>query len=104
VLFTGDVEEPAQTELLRDHGAALDAVLLKVPHHGGDTNLEAFLRATGATVAVVSVGQPNRYGHPSPAALADLAGEGMRVLRTDQAGDVTVRFAPDGLLVRSADG
>lgn len=95
VLFPGDAEVPEQTEVLRDERLLLSATVLKVAHHGGNTSLPALVAAIGATVAVVSVG-PNRYGHPVPAVLAGLAHDGMRVFRTDRAGDVTVTFDPGG--------
>ena len=44
------------------------------------------------TVAVVSVGEDNRFGHPSAAAL-DRLGD-VIILRTDQHG--TVRLSTDG--------
>jgi DNA internalization-related competence protein ComEC/Rec2 len=103
VLFTGDVEEPAQAELLARYAHALPAQVLKVPHHGGNTNLPAFLAATRARVAVVSVG-PNRYGHPVPSVLATLRRDGMNVYRTDRAGDVTVEFDHGRLLIESERG
>jgi competence protein ComEC len=95
VLFPGDAEVDEQTEVLRDEEPMLAATVLKVAHHGGDTSLDGFVAAVGAMVAVVSVG-PNRYGHPVPAVLAELARDGMRVFRTDRAGDVTVTFLPRG--------
>jgi competence protein ComEC len=99
ILFTGDAEVPAQEDLIED-GDPLEAEVLKVPHHGGDTSLPAFFEESGATLAVVSTG-PNDYGHPVPSVLATLRGLGMRVVRTDLAGDVTVRFTDDGLLLES---
>jgi competence protein ComEC len=53
------------------------------------------------------VGQPNRYGHPVPEVLDALASDGMRVLRTDRLGDVTIRFGgagPGSLLIESSHG
>ena len=101
VLFTGDAEVPAQRDLLED-GDPVQATVLKVPHQGGDTSDPAFFDAVGAAVAVVSVG-PNEYGHPNPGVLATLAAEGMFLVRTDLAGDVTVSFAPSGPLVESSE-
>jgi competence protein ComEC len=37
---------------------------------------------------MVPVGAGNRYGHPHPAVLAELAEGGARVLRTDTDGDI----------------
>jgi competence protein ComEC len=100
VLFSGDAEEPAQSEMLRDEAPHLTAAVLKVPHHGGATTLTQFFQSVHARVAVVSVG-PNRYGHPVPEILAELAREGMRVFRTDHDGDVTVEFQGGEVLVRT---
>ena len=100
VLFTGDVEEPAQRDLVAD-GDPVAAAVLKVPHQGGATSVEEFFDAVGAEVAVVSVG-PNEYGHPVPWVLAALRRSGALVLRTDRSGEVTVRFDPRGVLVESA--
>jgi competence protein ComEC len=100
VLFTGDVEEPAQSDLLAD-GDPVAAAVLKVPHQGGATSIEEFFDAVGADVAVVSVG-PNEYGHPVPWVLSALRRSGALVLRTDQSGDIIVRFGPQGVLVESA--
>jgi competence protein ComEC len=101
VLFPADAEIPSQQWLL-DEGVPLSADLLKVPHHGGDTSAEGFFEAVAAEVAVVSVGQPNDYGHPVPSVLEAIEATGARVLRTDRLGDVTVTFAPEGLLIASA--
>jgi competence protein ComEC len=100
VLFTGDAEEREQRDLLADRDPVAAAVL-KVPHQGGATSIEEFFGAVGAAVAVVSVG-PNEYGHPVPWVLDALRRTGALVLRTDQAGDVTVRLGPEGVLVESA--
>lgn len=94
ILFTGDAEVPSQRDMLEDHDP-IEADVLKVPHHGGDTSDPAFLEATGAGVAVVSVGA-NDYGHPNPGVLDVLQAAGMSVYRTDHAGDLAVRFTFDG--------
>jgi competence protein ComEC len=86
--------------MLDDPAFSLSALVLKVPHHGGDTSLRQYFRAVDASVAVVSVG-PNRYGHPVPAVLRMLAEVGMRVLRTDRAGDLTISFDEGRVLVTS---
>jgi competence protein ComEC len=101
VLFPGDAEQPAQTDIMAHDDFLLTALVLKVPHHGGDTSLDAFVAAVHARVAVVSVG-PNTYGHPVPRVLAELVHDGMRVFRTDRFGDVTVIFRDGRLLIESS--
>jgi competence protein ComEC len=89
LLLAGDVEVEAQEALVRD-GTDLRADVLKVAHHGSAYQAPEFLRAVGASVAVISVGADNDYGHPSPLLLAELARLGPRTLRTDQGGDIAV--------------
>jgi competence protein ComEC len=89
VLFTGDLGAAAQARILAT-GVDLRADVLKVPHHGSADVDPEFLAASGAQVALVSVGADNTYGHPTPGLLALLARNGMRVHRTDVEGDLAV--------------
>lgn len=96
VLLTGDLDVPGEMDLLNS-GRIGPAAVLKVAHHGSDTSTsEAWLSAVQPTLAVISVGKNNMYGHPSPAVLERLAAADVPVLRTDRHGAVTLRFFPDG--------
>lgn len=92
-LLTGDVEPPAQQALLDAH-ADLRADVLKVPHHGSDHQEPRFLDATGASLALTSVGAGNTYGHPSVRTLARLGADGARSYRTDRDGAVALVARP----------
>jgi competence protein ComEC len=100
VLLAGDAERESQAAMLAAD-VDLHADVLKVPHHGGNTSLDAFLAASGAAVAIVSVGQPNDYGHPVASVLATIAATGARVVRTDRSGTVTVSLPVSGPVVLS---
>jgi competence protein ComEC len=89
LLLPGDTEVEAQQALVAA-GVLLRADVLKVPHHGSRFQDPRFLAATGAALALVSVGVDNDYGHPSARTLALLRGDGARVLRTDRDGDLAV--------------
>ena len=72
VLFTGDVEMAGEGVLL-EQSAELSADVLKVAHHGSDTSTTLeFLAAVAPSIAVISVGSDNTYGHPTPGTLARL--------------------------------
>jgi len=86
VLFAGEVQEEAQQELLA-HPDALRADVVKIAHHGSRHMLAEFYAATHARLALIPVGL-NRFGHPSPETLTAL--RGMRVLRSDRNGEVSV--------------
>jgi competence protein ComEC len=87
-LLTGDAEAPVEA-LLVGRGLVPPVDVLKVGHHGSTSSTTpGLLDAARPSVAVISSGAGNEYGHPAPETLAILAGT--PVLRTDLDGDVEV--------------
>ena len=94
-LFTGDAPQDVEDKLEAGEGGALRSTILKVGHHGSRLSTSArFVAAVRPSLAVISVGADNRYGHPSPEALKVLEDAGVPVLRTDLEG--TLIFRSDG--------
>jgi competence protein ComEC len=120
ILFTGDIDKPAQMELIRRNSLlpdakvsenkrkgrpflsrdasikerfGLSASLLKVPHHGSrEALLYSFLGAVSPSHAVISVGS-NPFGHPAAEFLHALEViTGNTPWRTDLAGSIRVRI------------
>ena len=90
-LLTGDMEAKNETEIAGD----VHADVLKVAHHGSDTSsTDKFLKRVSPEYAVISVGENNKYSHPSDAAVDRLAADGVKILRTDR--DGTIIIATDG--------
>jgi len=88
-LLTGDIETSMIEELVKGK-ANLQADVVKVPHHGSSgAYSEEFYRQVGAKLGVINVG-PNNYGHPHQKVLDGLADQGVKVLRTDISGAVTI--------------
>ncbi|MFE7170902.1 ComEC/Rec2 family competence protein [Streptomyces sp. NPDC057616] len=94
-LLLGDLEPPAQQELLRSpQGALLDGVdVLKVAHHGSAYQNPELIRRAAPRLALISCGEDNPYGHPAPGTVAALRAEGAVVLRTDRDGALAVAGA-----------
>ena len=91
-LLTGDIEVDGENAIL-EAGHDVSATVLKVAHHGSDgATTQPFLDAVSPSIAVVSAGAGNQFGHPSPSLRLRLAG--VPLLRTDANG--TVRFETDG--------
>ncbi|MFD9908287.1 ComEC/Rec2 family competence protein [Streptomyces sp. NPDC059063] len=98
LLLLGDLEPPAQRALLRTSAvAALPAVdVLKVAHHGSAYQDPGFLRRTAPRLALISCGEDNPYGHPSPRTVMALRAAGAEVLRTDTSGAIAVTGGREG--------
>jgi competence protein ComEC len=92
ILLPGDIEADVERAMVRS-GTYLRSTVLKVAHHGSKTSSsEVFLDAVDPQVAVISVGEGNRFGLPSRDVLERL--DGALVYRTDENG--TVAIASDG--------
>ncbi len=87
----GDAERSLEEQFVADDSIGKVDVL-KVAHHGGRTSTTfAFIEKTKPTLALISVGDGNRYNHPHPDVLERLQSHHTSVLRTDRDGRVTVR-------------
>jgi competence protein ComEC len=90
VLFTGDIEMEAEENLLH-LGEWLESDIIKVPHHGSSmSNSGEFIRAVSPDTAVVSAGRKNPFKHPHQETLWRYKDAGVRLLRTDADGAVTI--------------
>jgi len=89
-LLTGDVS-PLQERKIVGSGMVRSVEYIKVPHHGSKNGLtKDFLDAASPDVAVISVGKNNSYGHPHEEILKMLNDKKIKILRTDEMGDVVV--------------
>lgn len=87
-LFTGDIEEEAQEDIIH-LGKRLKSDVVKVPHHGGRRSAyKPFYDAASPEIAVISVGRDNAYGHPHQETLEMLRSS--KIYRTDINGAVKI--------------
>ncbi|MDD3102233.1 MAG: MBL fold metallo-hydrolase [Patescibacteria group bacterium] len=88
ILFTGDATSEIE-KILLDNNYDLQSQVLKVGHHGSKYSSDLnFLEKISPIYGVISVGQNNKFGHPSLRALTSLEEVGAEILRTDQNGDI----------------
>jgi competence protein ComEC len=78
----GDVEPPAQQAIL-ESGLVHPVDIMKVSHHGSAYQYLPLLDALKPSVAFISVGKGNTYGHPAPSTLQALRTRGIKTFRTD---------------------
>ena len=90
LLFTGDIEKNAE-RALTEYPSALEADVVKVPHHGSKTSsTPPFVAATHAQTAIISVGQYSMFGHPHHEVVERWQTSGAQVLTTGKCGTITV--------------
>ena len=69
MLFTGDIEEEAEKEILKlykNNLNVLNSTILKVAHHGSKTSsTKEFLEAVKPKFVLIGVGKNNNFGHPN---------------------------------------
>lgn len=84
-LLAGDLPVDSEPEYVPQ------ADVLKVAHHGSkNSTSDAFVAMASPALAIISVGEDNRYGHPHARVLAAL--EDAQILRTDQDGCITIHL------------
>jgi competence protein ComEC len=89
-LFLGDAYKSVERKLV-NNGTYLDSDVLKVGHHGSKTSTsKELLESTNPQIAVISAGKDNRYGHPHEQVLEILNDYGIKILRTDEIGDIKI--------------
>jgi competence protein ComEC len=94
ILMTGDIEKAAEEALVKS-GVNLGAEVLKVAHHGSKTSsTEAFLDAVCPRLAIISVGERSRFGHPHRLVVERFRKRGIGLLQTGRSG--LVRLESDG--------
>jgi competence protein ComEC len=98
-LFAGDIEDEAEEDL--SHlGRWLESDVIKIPHHGGRTSAhQGLLFDISPSIAVISVGRDNAFGHPSREMIEALSGKS--IYRTDLDGAIKVTETETDLKVKT---
>lgn len=84
---SGDIEPDVQGEL---RGKVGRVDIYKVAHHGSRYQDLTFMRELSPTLALISAGEGNSYGHPAPSTIAALEQLHAKVMRTDRDGAIAV--------------
>ena len=72
MLFTGDIEK-SEENLINKYKNNLKSTILKVSHHGSKTSTsEEFLKYVKPEIALIGVGENNKFGHPNQSTIEKL--------------------------------
>lgn len=99
LLFTGDVSTEVEAALIRKYDLS-SVDVLKVGHHGSATSTSGqFVEAVNPSLALISAGVDNRYGHPHDEVLETLSK--VKVLGTYETGMVELRINGDKMCIKA---
>lgn len=88
-LLTGDSPQAIEKYLVNLDNAALQSTVLKLGHHGSRTSSsEIFLEDVHPSLAIISAGKDNTYGHPHKEVVSLLAKLRIPALSTVTAGSI----------------
>ncbi|KXL53029.1 ComEC family competence protein [Anaerotignum neopropionicum] len=94
VLLMGDAATEDERIMLYKE-LDVSAEILKLGHHGSKySSSEVFLSEVLPTVAIISCGEDNFYGHPHEETLKRLNAQGVSVYRTDRQGTILAKISP----------
>ncbi|MEA4822217.1 MAG: hypothetical protein VB122_08355, partial [Erysipelotrichales bacterium] len=97
-LFTGDISSIVEKNIIKEY-PDLRIDVLKISHHGSKTSTsEEFLKSIKPTLAIISVGKNNYYGHPNFEVLVRLYRNNIKYYRTDLQGTIIVTKMNDYIL------
>lgn len=124
MLFTGDIEEIAEKEILQEYKNAnakedsnqylnkdiktiknlencLKSDIIKVAHHGSKTSsTQEFIKVVNPKFALIGVGKNNKFGHPNEEVVNRLKENGVDVYRTDKVGEIIIEVNRRGGILK----
>lgn len=98
-IFTGDIEQKAEEKLIEKYQNSnkLDCNILKVSHHGSkSSSIQEILNLYTPQIAIIGVGEDNKYGHPNVDVINRFESLNTRVFRTDKDGEIYFRINKNG--------
>ena len=103
MLFTGDIEEVAEKQILQEYKNNLQILkskVLKVPHHGSkSSSIQEFIEAVNPKISLIGVGENNTFGHPNDEVIARLERIGSKLYRTDKMGEIMMEIDNKGKII-----
>jgi competence protein ComEC len=102
ILFTGDIEAPAERLILERDRKKLPSTILIAPHHGSlSSSTKGFIAAVKPEYVLFAVGYGNRFGFPKKAIIGRYQQASASILDTAQNGAIEINIGRRGVSVRS---
>ncbi len=99
VLITGDLTKNGEQAFMHEY--TVDCDILKIAHHGSkNSTTGSFIDAISPQYGIISCEKDNSYNHPSFATLATLFNKGVKTVRTDLEGTITIGIKDNEMVIR----
>ena len=99
ILFTGDMTDDEERDVLKKYGKRIDSDILKVAHHGSDTSsTKEFINLVSPKYSIISVSKNNSYGLPKKEIVDRLLGLS-KVYMTKDCGNIDIYVSKEGVVV-----
>lgn len=93
LLLTGDISKQIEHRLALKDEVAMASEIMTVPHHGSNTSSSiALLASVKPSIALVSSGHHNAYGHPNQKVVERYIDRNIPLYRSDQLGAIQFRL------------
>ncbi len=97
-LLLGDIPQKIEKELIKKYPGHAD--VLKVAHHGSHTSTSAeLLRQVRPSIAVLTYGKDNDFGHPHAIVTHRLKRYGTPFISTERSGNIQISLTKQGVYV-----
>ena len=97
-LLTGDSPSKMEDYLVSKYKDALKCNVLKAGHHGSRTSTDnLYLDTVKPSIAIISAGKGNSYGHPHKETIERIRAHGIEILSTIEKG--TISLISDGKII-----
>lgn len=78
----------------------MKSTIIKISHHGSKTSSsEEILRTVEPRIALIGVGQNNKFGHPNYTTIEKLENLGCTIYRTDENGEIKIKVNKKGRIL-----
>ncbi len=102
-LLTGDAPMSAEHAMVHTYEEGGRADVLKAGHHGSKTSSSPyFLAAVQPSIAIISAGKDNSYGHPHQNVIENLSAAGAQILNTTENGTIIMETDQQKITARRA--
>lgn len=97
ILFTGDIEKISEEKISSFYKNSLKSTVLKVAHHGSkSSSIQEFIDCVQPQIALIGVGEGNKFGHPNSDVIERLKSAGCVIYRTDRCGEIQLDISNRG--------